>query len=93
MHRDSYTMAFSQHIKDVYKTETAQQNQEETAGQYDENQRRVTTIYFFFKTFLMHSSSVTMCDNVLVSFLSYFIYAVLFWLSIYIMSSALRLKT
>lgn len=39
-------MAFSQHIKDVYKTETAQQNQEETAGEYDENQR--TTIFFFF---------------------------------------------
>lgn len=46
MHRASYTMAFSQHIKDVYKTETAQQNQEETAGEYDENQR--TTIFFFF---------------------------------------------
>lgn len=51
MHRDSYTMAFSQHIKDVYKTETAQQNQEETAGEYDENQRRVTTIYFFLRHF------------------------------------------
>lgn len=52
MHLASYTKTLTHYINTTYKTQTAHQNHEETAGEHEENQKKSTFRFIFFVTSL-----------------------------------------